>query len=425
MTLASRVGDAMIRMGSTLAVSDRATGDQGTEPVQSSTGGFPWQSPSPFKDPIGTLFKETVAWQDQINIYSRYQLGRRIVDDPIDDAMANGFEPTTPSGNPLDTELKAECLASYLKHKTRLNRHWRLTRLFGSSALLYNFNDDPRNWLSPAAPGTRFNEVQPIPRPKISQIQTTERIPLDLLWLSFSFGNESYFADASRVLWCKNPKLIEESVEGESVLTTIYNMLNVQIHSDWAIGQYLWRNAGGLLALYAPSRTPTPADRAEALGYVSNHHARTTMYIPKGWMVKEIMRKSGNMAIARTYDLIIKQIAAGSGIPPSILLGQQKSNVFGRDGTISDDQATYFRFLTKIQENMLSPQLLSFWRTQQIAGMISPGEVGVKWFTPETLSPLEKRRRMMKANAIEELMKRMEANPADFTKAELIKIVEM
>lgn len=387
--------------------------------------GYPYSSPSPSMGPVGSLFATSITNQNIIDIIKRYQLGRRIVEDPIEDAVTNGFEPVTTGGESISDETKAQCLAQFFRYKTRLMRHWKLTRAFGCSAMVYGYGDtkNPSDWATRVPEGTQFSYCQPIPKPQINQIKTTEELPLEIEWINFGFGNKTYVADPSRFLWCINPAIVEESKEGESVFSTIYDMLEVQKHSDWSIGQQLWRNAGGLLSLYAPKRTLTASEKQEALASVYNHHAKTVVYVPNGWMLKETLRKAGSVAIARTYDVIIKQISAGSGIPPSVLLGQQKSNIFSKDGTISEDQSTYFRFLAKNQENMLTPQLKAFWRTCQIAGTINPGELDVRWNTPQMLSPLEKKRRDAQSKALDEVISRLEKNPASFNNTDLLKLI--
>jgi len=420
MDRAARFIDALRGAGSILVGNDQI--GPSTDPR-----GFPYTNPSANVEPIGSLFPAEITNKQVTDMYKRYQLGRRIIDDPVDDALANGFIPTDDSLKPLEEKQAKQCFVLYERHKTRINRYLKLVKLYGASALAFGFVDTqyPGDWARPVTDGTLFNFTQPIPRPTISQVKTTNYMPQEIEWIQFSFGQGLYTSDPSRFLWSFNPALTEESVEGESALAPVFNVLRVQIHADWSIGQQLWRNAGGLLAMYAPKRNFSPQDKLDAIGSVANHNSKTVVYVPPGWMLKEVLRKAGNIAIGRTYDVVIKQIAAGCGIPPSILLGSTKSNIFSKEGSISEDQATYFRLLHKQQENFIGPQLQKFFRIGQKAGLIDPGPIHITFPSQELLTTLEKTKRLTKETALVELNRRLRENPTGFTEEQLIKIAGM
>jgi hypothetical protein len=165
-----------------------------------------------------------------------------------------------------------------------------------------------------------------------------------------------------------------------------------------------------------------PVEIDAALQSVNNHNSKTVVYVPFGWNVKEILRTSGNIAIARTYAVILEQIAAGCGIPLSILTGQKSGGL----NSGSEDQETYNRYVASKQNNMIEPVLNKFFRECQKANFLPAGNIEIKFRTLENLTPVEKETEMTEIGALRILQRRMEAEevtPNQFSTDELIKIV--
>ena len=375
--------------------------DLNTEEVQSP--GFPWTYPSTGKLPIGSMFVSTSGITNSMlaSMYQRYQLARVIIDKPIEESFYNGFNIITDPAEDPNGELKAAAYNAFEVNKYRIMRTAKLVRLFGSAQLLFGWQD--KDWTKPL-PRTEsekgatvgFSYVQPVPKPNVVDFKQTDEIPIRPQWLSVAFGSQTISAiHPSRFIHAYNPVLSEESLAGESALLPIYNMLTVQIHADWSTGQGLWRNATGLQALGGPKRQVTDAEVSAALGAVENQNSKTVVYIPFGWTLKNILRGS-NVAVARTYDVIIKQIAAGSSIPYSILVGSQRQSLSPSD----QDFKTYYRMVGTIQQNLLTPIIQKYFRMCQLGGLISPGKISLDWNKLEYMSESEKMQETVEQNTL-------------------------
>lgn len=360
-----------------------------------STSSFPWTYPQIGAQPIGTMFVDTSGITDSMlaNMYQRYQLARVIVDKPIEESFYNGFTLKTDPSMP-EEQAQALLNAAYWafeENKFKIMRVAKLVRLFGMSQLVFGWQD--KDWSVPLPKAVDekgavvgFNYVQPVPKPNIVELKVTETMPIEVQWLSVVFGSNTISQiHPTRFIHAYNPKLSEEDKLGESCLLPIYNLLEVQIHADWSTGQGLWRNATGLQALGGPKRNVTDVEVGAALQAVENQNAKTVVYIPFGWTLKNILRGS-NLAVARTYKVIVEQIAAGSGIPYSILVGSQRGSISPAD----QDFITYYRMVGTIQQNLLTPLIQRYFRMCQMAGIIPPGPIQIDWNKLEFMSPADK-----------------------------------
>ena len=209
---------------------------------------FPWGDAEKGRRPIGTLFELEIDIETLTDMYKRYQLARRIVDMPIEEALM--FDPIIL----IDKIENEEAVRLYRKSKPKWLRFFKLTNLYGHSEMIIGFNDDITLWGQPPVEGTQFSWLQPVPIIYEQELKETDGIPKKIEYLTVNFGEANITLHPDRFIHAMNPKLYEEDKQGESVLLPIANMLQVQIHSDWSIGQALWRRAGGLLGIFAPRR---------------------------------------------------------------------------------------------------------------------------------------------------------------------------
>ena len=386
----------------------RRVGDIGDTDTGAAEAAFPHTFPSITKRPIGSLYAQTIEDALLKDMGRRYQLGHVIIVKPVEEAFIHGFELYT-DGQPMrnaDPERWAANMLLFQRDKCRILRTFKLSRQYGHSELLFGFEDKKDTWDKEVKKNVKWSYTQPVAEENETDLKVTESLPIEIESLTTTFGNETIEnIHPSRFIHTMNPKLDEEDKEGESVLLPIANMLTTQIHADWAIGQSLWRGAGGLLALYAPKKTLTQAQKDDAMSAVTDHNARTVIYVPFGWNVKDIMKRSANIAVARTYRVIVQQIAAGSGIPESILLGIQPGGL-GQDN--NRDEKNWFRYVGTQQENTYGPFLDKYFRAAQIAGMTGEGEVTIVWNELESRSPLQKERDALESAAISELLERLQ-----------------
>lgn len=376
--------------------------DQISDPGAEEELGYPYSDSKPYQRVIGTLFQRNVLEQDYIDAYKRYPLAKRIVDMPIEESFDNGFTLVDNKGNAIPDEQNTQAMLLYNRDKSKLIRFCKLVQLFGHSEVVFGFMDKRRNWDIRVKEDVKFKWLQPVPLPNEQELKISDTIPIIIQYLTTNFGGTSDTFHHSRFIHAMNPKLIEEDKDGESVLTVVYNALDVQVHADWSIGQSLWRNAGGLLGLFAPKKKQDPQEKIDAIKSVANHNAKTVLYIPNGWAIKEILKSRGNVAIQRTYSTILNQIAAGSGIPVSILVGSQF-----RDPS-EQDTRTYFRTVSSKQNNLISPVLQKYFRKGQKAGSIDPGPINIKWEPLVYKSQVDKKVEELQLKVLDALSERID-----------------
>ena len=420
MTEEAEVEDgAVSKRGFLYRVADRIYGDSSVnaEALESDAVEFPYRHAQPYARVIGSLFKLKITKQDLTDAYGRYPLARRIVDMPIEEAFEFGFTLVDDRGTPIPEETNTPAMNLYQKHKSKILRFSKLVQLFGHSELIYGFTDPSNNWPNPVEAEVPFDWTQPVPIDNESELKVSDKLPVEIEQLTTSFGTSSNTFDPSRFTFSMNPSLTTEDKVGDSVLNIVFNALDVQVHANWSIGQALWRNAGGLLALFAPKKTVKAPEKQSAIASIANHNARTVLYIPNGWAVKQILKSTGNMAIHRTYKVVLDEISAGCGIPTAILVGSQF-----RDPS-EQDTRTYYRTVAAKQNNLLTPVLLDFFRKAQTGKMIPPGSINILWNPLEYLGPVDKKQDELQIKVIDKLIERIDSTEETaMTSPDLVKL---
>jgi hypothetical protein len=399
----------------------------GSDPTSEES--YPWTYAEATKRPIGSLFPLDFTEDDYSDWYRRYQLARRIVDAPIDEAFVGGFKvfiTTRQKGQqPVRIESK-KAQRLWNKYDEEWIRFFKIVRLQGHCEMIIGWSDDRLLWAdNPPLEGSTFSWIQPVPKEFEQELKETETLPRRIEYLTVNFGADQLTLHRTRFIHAMRPKIIDEDKQGESALQSIGNLLLVQVHADWSIGQALFRRASGLLGIFPAKRKVSEAEKTAALNSVANHNSKTVVYIPFGWNIKDILKPGGNLAIARTYKVIVEQIAAGSGIPISVLLGAQKSSFGSRN---EEDMKNYYRMIGALQKNMMTPVLTKFYRNCQLAGLIEDGQIEIEWNRPETKTPLEQAREDTEIGALQVIQKRLELENEQPSKQplssqELVKLV--
>lgn len=398
----------------------------GSDPT--TTESYPWTYAEADKRPIGSLFPLEFTEDDYSDWYRRFQLAKRIVDAPVDEAFVGGFEvwiTQNVKGQEPKRFQSKKAQKLWEKYDTRWMRFFKIVRLQGHSEMIFGWNDDPELWADNApAEGSTFTWLQPVPKEFEQDLKETETLPREIEYLTVNFGATNIKLHRTRFIHSMRPKIIDEDKQGESVLQSIGNLLLVQVHADWSIGQALFRRASGLLGIFPAKRGVKPEEKTEALNSVANHNSKTVVYIPFGWNIKDLLKSGGNLALARTYKVIVEQIAAGSGIPISVLLGAQKSSFGSRN---EEDMKNYYRYLGSLQKNEYSPVLKKFYRAAQLANLIEDGNIEIVWNKPETKSKLEQTREETEIGALMVIQKRLELEaegtaPGQLSDKELVKL---
>jgi len=362
----------VLKLGMRERISGHAKVDV-TDPTSAEEGAgqYPWTYADPLKRPIGSLFVDTdnITDSDLKDYHERCPMAQRAVDLPVDETWNARIKIL------IDGKEDDRMNVLWQKYSAEWKQHFRLTRLYGHNDMLYGWLDDPDRW-SDRAPteGLQYSWLYASPKEYEVQLEETESIPNKIKSLSVNYGNTTLNMLPGRFTHSMIPKLCKTDKQGESVLVIAANGLHVQIHADWSIGQALFRRAAGLLAMFAPKRNVSDKEKSSALGSVANHNSKTVLYIPFGWNIKDVLKPGGNMAIARTYNLITQQLAAAVGIPEKILLGE----VSATDADPKDRQM-YYNTVHTFREGIIKPALEDWVRKTQVAGMAEPGKITIKF----------------------------------------------
>ena len=397
-------------------------GDQETI-TELGASNFPWISPSSTENAMGTMWDADISDLQIELMYDRFQLPPVIIDKPIEEAFMNSFELVNPDDTPKPEEWVRKAMFYWKKDKSSFLRFCKLGLLHGYSLFMFGYQEKRHNWPLPVTRGTNILWTQTVPKPNVQELKITDLVPKRIEYARVSFETDSFQLDHSRFIHIMWPDLVDESTkEGKSFLNNIYNLLQVQNHTDWAIGQGMWRGASGLLTLEAPKKGYSAEEKLQALGSTTNINARTVCYLPHGWKLRNIFTGQGNIAIARTYRTMLEQIAAGSNQPLSVLLGSQKGALSPRD---EEDKATYYRWVKTLQENYIQPALAKYFRKYQRAGQIPPGPFEIKWPVLEVKSETQKKREKAINRAYDRIFEWLDDDEKwmKFTPEEIVKLV--
>jgi len=378
----------------------RVRTDLDTPTTTEATEGFPWTYAEPGTRPIGSLFPTTdnITDEEYHDFVERYPMGRAAVELPVDEAYRHAIVIK------IDGKESDRANILWKKYRAEWKRHFKLVRIYGYADMLYGWIDDMGRWQeTPPAENLKYDWLLTVPKRYVQNLEETDTLPNKVKSLSVGHGETTIVLCPERFTHTMLPKLTSVSMEGESILDIMYNLLQVQIHADWSIGQALFRRASGLLALFAPKRNVPDDQKESALGSVANHNSKTTLYIPFGWNIKDVLKPGGNMAIARTYYLVTEQMAAATGIPEPILT-KKKSPV---DAT-TQDRELFYDMVDTFREDVMRPALTEWVRKSQVAGMIEPGSIEIVLGPLESRSDLEKERELTELGALRLLQKRIE-----------------
>jgi hypothetical protein len=316
-----------------------------------SSFGFPWLTPHPTKTSreVG-YFQKTITPDDLYEMYKRNQMAHSIVFDVAYDALAAGFTITDLDGEP-NKELDQQVKKVYTEriHLPLLKIYVR-ARLYGSAELLLGYAD-VRGFDKAANTRDKVKYFYSIPNRWVADIvaekdqagNTTLPLKLDHYELSTP---TSVNIDASRVVHIPPPS-IEEDYYGESCLHHIFDVLTVLKNMDWSVGQTMFRHGAGFTSIVAgPGADQAQIDAIDNV--VSEINAKTVITFPPGTEIST--HRPGALDPEKYYYVICAQIAAGSNIPLSILMGTPKG---ARESSQKDRKIT--RTSSRVYRRMCLP----------------------------------------------------------------------
>ena len=343
--------------------------------------GFPQLTPRQTTTTTTGMFQEVITDGDRTEMFKRNQLAHAIVGDVASDALTS-FEILKSDGEEF-SELNDAFQAIYTeKIAISLLRTLTYMRIHGQAGLLVGFTDE-KDFKIPVAQGAKIDYFQALPKELVSEIvldkdaKTEEVIlPLTLNHYKLKSGKN---IDASRIIHLHTFSLGETNLDGLSCLDPIYDLLTIIKSMDWGVGQTMWRQGAGLTTLTAPEGSKQA--QVDAIDdAVADINAKSVLTVPAGTKVES--HRPGGLPPEGFYNVTVNQIAAGSRIPISILLGSQRGTISASE----KDRKDYFELLKTIQVNYINPTLIKIIKLLQASKQLPEGEFSVKFREPTIIS---------------------------------------
>ena len=342
--------------------------------VTASKLGFPQLTPRQATTTTTGMFQEVITDGDRTEMFKRNQLAHAIVADVASDALTN-FEIVKPDGEEF-SELNNEVQTLYSeKIAISLLRTLTYMRIHGQAGLLIGFSDT-KTFSTPVEKGAKIEYLQALPKELVDEIvlnrdaESQEVIlPLTLNHYKLKSGK---IIDASRIIHVHTFDLGETDLNGLSCLDPIYDLLTVIKSMDWGVGQTMWRQGAGLTTLTAPEGSKQA--QVDAIDdAVADINAKSVLTVPAGTKVES--HRPGGLPPEGFYNVTVNQIAAGSRIPISILLGSQRGTISASE----KDRKDYFELLRSIQINYIIPTLIKIIGLFQASGQLPEGDYIIKF----------------------------------------------
>jgi len=250
-------------------------------------------------------------------------------------------------------------------------------RMHGYCGLLIGYADGG-NLSSVAGETSEIVYLQVIPKPWIDeiiykQVGGNPTLPLTVEKYKVNISSTPQVIDGSRMVLVRNPSLDAKEIGGEPSLKCVYDLITVLKSMDWGVGQAMWRHGGGLTA-FIVADTRNQQEQIDAIDdLVTDINAMTTLTLPAGTQMYS--ERSNSLDPEPYYRVINQQLAMGTRIPTSILIGSQA----GALSASMKDRHDYYELLTDIQGDVLNPVLMDILMRFQASGQIGAGDITIEW----------------------------------------------
>ena len=343
--------------------------------------GFPFLTPHPTKTgkEIG-YFQAKINDSDLYQMYKRNQLAHNIVFNVTLDVFSSGFKCVTSEGEE-NKEFNAEVQQIYERYiHYPLAKTYLRARLYGAAGLLIGSNDG-NGFDESAKVEDKISYLYSIPHDWVFQA-TPEKdemnniiLPQKLAYYELKYlKTTSTKIDASRLVHVQ-PSSIEDDFAGESALYCVFDVLTVLKNLDWSTGQAMFRHGGGLTTIIPGDGTDQ--DQIDLIAeIVTDVNTKTVLTLIPGCKVTH--DRPGALDPEKYYNVITMQIAGGSNIPISILMGAQAGAVEAS----TKDRKDYADFLSAIQVNDLTPHLTAIIKRFQASKQLPDDAFLIQWNSP-------------------------------------------
>ena len=343
--------------------------------------GFPFLTPHPTKTgkEIG-YFQAKINDSDLYQMYKRNQLAHNIVFNVTLDVFSSGFKCVTSEGEE-NKEFNAEVQQIYERYiHYPLAKTYLRARLYGAAGLLIGSNDG-NGFDESAKVEDKISYLYSIPHDWVFQA-TPEKdemnniiLPQKLAYYELKYlKTTSTKIDASRLVHVQ-PSSIEDNFEGESALHCVFDVLTVLKNLDWSTGQAMFRHGGGLTTIVPGD--DADQDQIDTIDeIISEINTKTVLTLTPGCKITH--DRPGALDPEKYYNVITMQIAGGSNIPISILMGAQAGAVEAS----TKDRKDYADFLSAIQVNDLTPPLTAIIKRFQASKQLPDDDFLIQWNSP-------------------------------------------
>lgn len=364
--------------------------------------GFPFLTPHPTRTgkEIG-YFQKTIGDSDLYEMYKRNEIAHNVIFNVALDVFRTGFECKTLEGEKNITfdALVQQIYEEYI-HQPMFNCYLQ-ARLYGAAGMLIGFDDlerfdtqvvseskisylfaIPHKWIEYTVAAVDANGYIIIPRELASYVLQYLRTATTVI-------------HASRIVHIQPASIEDDGFEGESALYCIFDVLTVLKNIDWSTGQAMFRHGAGLTTIVAgDGANQEQIDAIDEI--VSEINAKTVLTLPPG--CKRETDRPGALDPKSYFDVIIAEIAGGSGIPLSILIGAQAGSVQAS----AKDRKDYGDLIAGIQLSCLTDPLMRILKSFQASGQLPEEEFKIVWNEPSTFVMDEARGNLYNARAAHE-----------------------
>lgn len=332
--------------------------------------GFPYSTPHGVprsRRDDSSLFKYKYTDQDFEELVQRRPEARVIAYYTIDTALDKGFKIQRSTGDEWE-EADNEFQKIWEKFvMVPYGKARKMANVYGSSVLIYGYKGEYQN-LNEPSPETEIEWLLPFSRKDYSKTGYSSGLPrrVTQITLSTAKANLAGTVHESRFTHVIREDLTDQiELNGEPILQIVADALVVLKHILWASGQAAWRGAIGMAKLIAP-KDATQANIDDWVAKVDEDmHARSIIGLKTGWDVKELQLKI-SPGITRNYDIALNEVAAGSRIPRSVLLGAEKGEIRASPADVKQYQEYISTVQTQEMEKDLREIFQKFMDTGQL-----------------------------------------------------------
>ena len=171
--------------------------------------------------------------------------------------------------------------------------------------------------------------------------------------------------------------------EGESVLTSCYDLLKWLKKANWSIGQTLFRYASKMYSVKLPNDA-TEDEFEDARKALRNLNSKSEIILPSVDYEVDDYDTDGQLEPEEYFDIFFEQICACTEMTKSVLFGTQQGTVTGSETDIKN----YFNQVERMRQNRITDkmreavEMLTNVNTasgSQVISNFASGEFDVKW----------------------------------------------